>query len=291
MIAVSARPTGVMWIWRSKPTGLFALVVVIGYFIIACGVWFGLWASGWSELSGRMWEPPSMRHWLGTNLLGQDIFQRALASTATAFEIGVVVSIATTAMGAIFGALAGYYSQSWLDEVLLWIKGTLDAIPFYLFVAAVAFALHGHGLAMHIAMIATFWTTTARLVRAETMRIRQLEFIEAARAIGVRPWRVVTRHILPNLSHVLLVQATLVFIAAIKAEVVLSFLGIGVQDSISWGVMIAEASQEILAGQYMNFVTASGFLFALVMALNLMADRMQDALDPKTRQMRTRRNA
>lgn len=265
--------------------------VVIGYAVVAVGVWLGLWGGGWAEITGQMWEPPSSRHWLGTNLLGQDIFERAVAATATAFEVGLAVALAATALGTLIGALAGFHIHSWLDELLLWLTGTIDAIPFYLFVAALAFALHGHGLAMHIAMIATFWTTTARLVRAETMRIRQLEFIEAARAIGVRPWRIIIRHILPNLSHVLLVQATLLFVAALKAEVVLSFLGIGVQDSISWGVMIAEASQEILAGQYMNFIAASGFLFVLVMAMNLMADRMQDALDPKAGHLRAHRPA
>lgn len=269
-----------------EPVGFLALIVVGAYALVACGVWLGWWGSEWSALAGPGWAAPSAEHWLGTNRLGQDILARALAATATAFEIGVLVAVVTTAIGGLAGGLSGYFSDGWPDEVLLWLMGTLDAIPFYLLVAALAFALHGHPWAMHLAMIATFWTTTARLVRAETQRIRRLPFIEAARVAGLLPRSIIVRHILPNTAHILLVQATLVFIAAIKVEVVLSFLGIGTQDSISWGVMIAEGAQDILAGQYGNFVVASLFLFGLVMAFSLFADQLQDSLDPRTQDSR-----
>ena len=282
-MSVSVTPPPMRSARLAFPRQLLALLVVALYAIAAMGVWLGLWASEWSHLSGDMWEAPSTHHWLGTNRLGQDILARAVAATATAFEIGAVVAVSTTVLGGLIGTVAGYCNQSWLDELILWVTGTLDAIPFYLFVAAVAVALQGHDFAMHLAMIVTFWTTTARLVRAETMRISQSGFIEAAHAGGSQPRRIITRHLLPNLVHVLLVQTTLVFVVAIKIEVVLSFLGIGVQDSISWGVMMAEAGQDILAGEYMNFVVASAFLFGLVMAGSLLADHMQDALDPRVR--------
>lgn len=238
-----------------------------------------------------LWQGPSEAHWLGTNRLGQDILQRALAATATAFEIGLVVALISTVIGAVLGASAGYFADSWIDELLLWLVGTLEAIPFYLFVAALAFALSGRTWAMHLAMIATFWTPTARVARAETQRIATLGFIEAARAGGLSRRRIIRRHVWPHLTPLLLVQATFAFIAAIKAEVVLSFLGIGVRDSISWGVMIAEASQEIMAGHYMNFLTATVFLFGLVMAVNLLSDRLQDRLDPKATRLDARRHA
>lgn len=262
------------WLTRTA----LAPAAVLVFVIIALGVWLGLWAGDWAAMTGAMWEAPSGNHWLGTNRLGQDILARALASTATAFEVGLLVGVSTTALGGLLGVVAGYLSQTWIDELILWLKGTIDAIPFYLFVIAVAFALHSHPLAMHLAMIVTFWTTTARLVRAETIRISKSGFIEAARAGGSAPFRIMIRHLLPNLVHVLLVQSTLVFVAAIKAEVILSFLGIGVQDSISWGLMLAEAGQDVLAGQYMNFIAASLFLFVLVMAGSLLADRLQDSL-------------
>jgi ABC-type dipeptide/oligopeptide/nickel transport system permease subunit len=268
-------------------SGWIAPLIVLGYLTAAAGVWLGLWANDWGEITGTMWAAPSADHWLGTNRLGQDIFSRAVAATATAFEIGLLVALASSVIGGLLGALSGHYSGSRLDELILWLKGTIDAIPFYLLVVAIAFALRGHAMAMHLAMIVAFWTTTARIVRAETMRIGKAGFIEAARAGGSTPTRIIVRHLLPNLVHVLLVQATLVFVAAIKAEVILSFLGIGVQDSISWGLMLAEAGQDIMAGQHMNFLAASLGLFGLVMAGSLLADRMQDQLDPRTRQWRT----
>jgi peptide/nickel transport system permease protein len=260
---------------------VIGFLIVAAYFVLALGVWLGLWAAGWSELGDQRWAGLSAEHWLGTNLLGQDIFQRAVASTRTAFEVGVLVAVASTLLGALLGGVAGYAGGTWIDSVVLWLKGTLDAIPFYLFVAAVAFALKGNPWAMHIAMTATFWTTTGRLVRGEVLRMKNREFVEAARALGLPHRIVLFRHILPNTVPVLLVQATITFVAAIKSEVILSFLGLGVQDGISWGLMIAESSQEVLAGHYMNFIAASGFLFVLVMGFNLFADGLQDALDPK----------
>jgi peptide/nickel transport system permease protein len=168
--------------------------------------------------------------------------------------------------------------------------GTIDAVPFYLFVATVAIALDRMPGSLQLAMALSFWTLTARIVRTETMRIMQREFVAAARVGGSRPGRILVRHVLPHLAPLLLVQVSLVFVAAIKAEVVLSFLGIGSQDSISWGIMIAEAAQEILAGHYTNFVAASLALFVLVLSINRLTDRLGQRLDPSGRR-RGRRHA
>ena len=263
---------------RAAVTGLG---VVATFFLVALGVWLGWWGGNWAETGGGQWQPPSARYWLGTTILGQDIFARAVYSTRTAFEIGLVVAVSSTLLGGLFGALSGYFAHSPVDATILWLKGVLDSIPFYLFVAAVAFALDGQPFAMHIAMIATFWTTTARLVRGEVIKLKRLEFVEAARSVGLATPRIIVRHIVPNTFHILLVQATIVFVAAIKSEVILSFLGLGVQDGVSWGLMIAESTTEVIAGHYWNFIAASSFMFALVMGFNLFADGLQDALDPK----------
>jgi len=261
---------------------MLGLAVVAVFAAIAGGVWLGLWGQDWMATGAGQWQGPSPAHWLGTTILGQDILQRALYSTRTAFEIGLIVALASTALGGLLGALSGYFVAGPIDGLILWLKGVLDAIPFYLFVAALAFALDGNPWAMHIAMVATFWTTTARLVRGEVIKLRELEFVEAARAIGLGAGRIIFRHIVPNTLPILLVQATITFVAAIKSEVILSFLGLGVQNSVSWGLMIAESTTEVLAGHYMNFIAASSFLFMLVMGFNLFADGLQDALDPKT---------
>jgi len=266
---------------KSDPYGMGGLLVVIIFAVIAICVWSGLLGQAWSEVSGNSWESVSARHWFGTNLLGQDILQRTLFGTATAFEVGLIVTLCSTILGAVMGALSGWYSHSWLDEIILWLKGVLDSIPFYLFAAAIAFALQGNPWAMHLAMIVTFWTTTARIIRGEVMRLKQREFVEAARAIGLPGLKTVFRHVLPNTFHILLVQASIVFVAAINTEVILSFLGLGIQDGVSWGLMLAESSQEVLAGHFGNFFAAGTSLFILLMGFNLLADALQDALDTR----------
>lgn len=267
---------------RRDRAGMWSLAVVMGYVLTALGVALGLWATDWADLAGGKWEGVSSRHWFGTNIIGQDIFDRAIYSTLTSFEIGLVVTVTATTIGAVAGALAGFFSGRWLDEIIVWLMGVLDSIPFYLFIAAVAYALQGSPFAMHVAMIATFWTTTGRLVRGEVIKLRGLEYIEAAHSIGVPELTIIFRHILPNTTHILLVQGTITFVSAIKAEVILSFLGIGIKDGMSWGLMIAESTQEVLAGFFNNFLAASVLLFGLVMAFNMFSDALQDALDPRT---------
>jgi ABC-type dipeptide/oligopeptide/nickel transport system permease subunit len=262
-------------------TGVAGLAVVLLYFLTALGVWCGWWGTDWADLSGGKWEPASADHWFGTNIIGQDIFSRAIHATSTAFEVGVVVAVLATLIGGVLGAFAGFFAGSWIDELLLWVMNVLDAIPFYLFVAAVAYSLGGSAYAMHVAMVTSFWIGTARLVRGEVIKLRSIEYIEAAYAIGLSRLRIIFRHILPNTSHILLVQASIAFVSAIKAEVILSFLGIGIRDGMSWGLMIEESTKEVLAGFYNNFLAASLLMFGLVMAFNALSDALQDAMDPR----------
>ena len=267
--------------FKRDSMGKTGAVIVLIYFIIALGVWFGIWGMGWSETSENIRQSASAEYIFGTNMIGQDIFSRVIFSTKVAFEVGFIVAILSTVMGAILGSLSGFYSGSWIDSVVLWIMGVLDSIPFYLFVAAVAFALKGNSFAMHIAMVSTFWTSTSRVVRGEVIKLKNQEFIEAARSIGVTENKIIFKHIMPNTSHILLVQSTIAFVAAIKSEVILSFLGMGVKDGVSWGLMISESTQDVMAGHFSNFAASSLFLFVLVIAFNMFSDSMQDALDPK----------
>jgi len=261
--------------------GVSSFAIVGFYGIIALGVGFGLWGNGWGETSDDGRTPVSAEHWFGTNLNGQDVYERAVFSTKTAFEVGIVVALIATFLGGVVGCISGFYSGRWIDELCLWVIGCIDCIPFYLFVAAIAFVLQGMWFAMHVAMIATFWTPTARLIRGEVIKLKHMEFVEAAHAIGVPNFQIMFRHIFPNTFHILLIQATISFVGSIKSEVILSYLGLGVKEGISWGLMIAEASTEVPSGIYNNFLAASGFLFVLVMAFNIFADALQDALDPK----------
>ena len=261
--------------------GVVSMVVVGIYALIAVAVWMGLIGQNWSELSEEGFEGMTALHWFGTNINGQDIFARAIQGTKTAFEVGLVVAITSTAIGGVLGAIAGFFNRTIIDEVIMWIYGCVDAIPFYLFVAAVGFALKDQPYAMHIAMIATFWSSTCRIVRGEVIKIRGLEYVQAAQALGVSPLTIIFRHIIPNTFHILLVQSTIAFVGAIKSEVILTFLGLGVKDGVSWGTMLSESTNDVLRGHFGNFLSASGFLFLLVIAFNMFADALQDALDPK----------
>jgi peptide/nickel transport system permease protein len=268
--------------FRHDRVGMWSLAVVCLYAVAALGVVFGWWAGDWAAVTGPKWGPVSAEYWFGTNIIGQDIFARALYSTRTAFEVGVMVALGATFLGAVLGAVAGFFSGTWIDEIVIWFMGVLDSVPFILLVAAIAYSLQGSPWAMHIAMIATFWITTARLVRGEVIKLKSLEYVEAAHAIGLSQPLIIFRHILPNTFHILLVQATISFVAAIKSEVILSFLGLGVKDGMSWGLMISESTFEVLAGFFNNFIAASVLMFGLVMAFNMFSDALQDALDPRT---------
>jgi ABC-type dipeptide/oligopeptide/nickel transport system permease subunit len=275
------RPNRVWTRLLGNRSGLTGFILIVFFGLLALGVSLGVFGQSWSTADGGSWESAGFNHWFGTNKLGQDIFQRSVFSVGIAFEIGLVVALAATFFGAISGALAGWYADSWADEITIFLTGVLDSIPFYLFVAAVAYALQGNPWSMHIAMIATFWTTTSRLVRAEVMRLKQRDFVQASKAMGLPVSKILTRHVLPNALPVLLAQFALVFVAAIKSEVILSFLGLGVRDGVSWGLMLAESAQEISAGHFNNLLAASIPLFLLLLGINLMVDALQDAFDPR----------
>lgn len=262
-------------------TGMFSFAIVMLFLLIAILVWFGFIGQNWDALLADGYSGPSSTYWFGTTINGQDIFQRAIFSTKTAFEVGLVVAIFATTIGALSGALIGYFSGSWIDEFILWIMNSLDCIPYILMVAAISVSLNESPYAMHVAMMVAFWTGTARVVRGEVIKLKSMEFVEAAHSLGVPTYRIIFKHLLPNTAHIILIDMTLLFITAIKSEVILSFLGLGIKDSISWGVMISEASGEVTAGHFCNFFAASGMLFVLVLAFSMFSDSLQDALDPR----------
>ena len=262
--------------------GILALIVIFIYAVIALGVTVGLWAVEWDTLQNLDgYSGMSGQYWLGTNFLGQDIFQRVIYGTKTAFKVGLIVSFFSVGIGAVLGALAGFFHKSFLDKAIIWLCTCLDSIPFYLFVAALAFALNQHDFTMYLAMISVMWTGTCKVVRSQALRLSQLDYITCAKALGAKNIRVVMTHILPNTVPLLIIESTIAFVIAIKTEAILSFLGLGLKDEMSWGMMLSEAGSEVVAGHYNNFFAASGFMFGLVMASNLFADAIQDALDPR----------
>lgn len=235
----------------------------------------------WQKISSQRFAGISQEHPLGTNALGQDIASRAEKASWHSLRIGLIVTLCAGFLGVILGLISGWYAGRWPDAIILWLTGVMEAIPFYLFVAAVAYAFRQLNWSMELAMVVTFWTTMTRLIRAEVIRLKQRDFILSARAIGLSPARTLSTHILPNAMPVILVQFSLIFIAAIKAEVILSFLGLGNSNTISWGLMISESTQEVIAGHYLNFFSASILLFMLIYSVSLITDSLQTRTDPR----------
>ncbi|MEN1727408.1 MAG: ABC transporter permease [Pseudomonadota bacterium] len=252
-----------------------AIGLLLMLLIPALGASLDLWATDWREVSDVAWSLPSAEHWFGTNRIGQDVFARTVMSLATAFEIGLVVALGSVALGLLIGALSGYYQGRWVDEVLLWLTGCFDSIPNYLLVGAVLFVLQGSPAALQIALVMSFWPPIARLARIRVIALREQTFITAARVAGSRPLTMIRLHFVPHLRELMVVQAGLLCVAAIKAEVVLSFVGLSGLNAISFGRMLAEAGQDVLAGQYQNFLAASMTLVVLVGSLNRWIDQLQ----------------
>ncbi|GAB4183493.1 MAG: ABC transporter permease [Wenzhouxiangellaceae bacterium] len=265
--------------WR--PGLVVALLALAVYSVIALAVAAGWMSNGWTGISGQSWEPASAEHWFGTNQVGQDIFARAMIGTRSAFSIGIVVTLGALLAGAMLGLIAGLHPNRWVDRAVLWLAAVFDSVPFYLLAAAVLFAFGEHPAGLYGAMIAAFWTSHARLLRGEVMRLSQLDFITAARLAGLNRWQVAWRHLLPNSGPVLLIQSTIVFVSAIKTEIVLSFIGLNGQHTVSWGMMLSDSTQELPVGQFNNFLAATLMLSGLILAMNVVNDALQDWLDPR----------
>ena len=220
---------------------------------------------------------------LGGDRWGRDVLLKTVKGSQTSILVGLTSALLATLLGALTGALAGYYGGVW-DNALNWIYNVLNAIPYLLLILAVAAVLQQRGVMTIVLILGlTGWTGVFRLVRAEYIRHRSREYALAARAFGAPSWRVMFLHILPNVSHILLVELSLLTVGFIKSEVILSFLGFGVAvDEVSWGSMLNEAQTELILGRWWELAAATAAMALLVTAFSLLTDALRDALDPKT---------
>ncbi|MEI2618316.1 MAG: nickel transporter permease [Thermomicrobiales bacterium] len=226
--------------------------------------------------------PPSAAHWLGTDELGRDILSRVLTGTRISLGIAtMILSIAITA-GVLIGAVAGYVG-GWVDEVLMRITDIFLAFPALILAMGIAASLGRDLKNVIIALTLVYWPWYARLIRGQVLMIRERDFVEAAHAIGMRPSRVLLRHILPNTMAPIIVQATVDVGYAVLATAGLSFIGLGAQPpSPEWGTMIAGARAYFrVAWWYMTFPGIA--LTLTVIGFNLLGDGLRDYFDPRTR--------
>ena len=222
----------------------------------------------------------------GTDRQGRSILVRALYSAKVAIQVGVVVGLTAVLIGAVLGGAAAYFG-GWVDVGVNWLVATLSSIPniVLLIVLAAAFtgsAFEGTLIPLYVAFGLTFWIGPARVIRGEVMKIRELEYVQAATALGYPRLYILAWHVIPNTAHLMFINFALLFIGAVKGEVILTFLGLGLKNGASWGIMIRESASEVAGiGFFWQIGTATLLMFGLVLAFNILTDALQDAFDPK----------
>ncbi|HLN11625.1 MAG TPA: ABC transporter permease [bacterium] len=223
---------------------------------------------------------PSAAHLLGTDHLGRDVLSRVIWASRTSLLIGVVSASAAVAFGLLLGGLSGFFG-GWVDVAIMRTTDVVLAFPVF-FVAVMVLAVFGPSVpALVVVLAATSWPPSARLVRAEFLRLRQREFVVATRALGASNLRIMVRHLLPNVVAVVVISVTLRVGLAILAEASLSYLGLGVQPPTpSWGTIIADGRDYLLTGWWISLFPGV-FVLLAVLAFNLVGDGIRDAFDPK----------
>jgi ABC-type dipeptide/oligopeptide/nickel transport system permease subunit len=273
---------------------MLCLVVIAVYAVIA--VAGPLVLSDWDEhydYEARN-AAPSAEYPLGTDGLGRSVLQKTVLGAHVSMIVGFMANIIAIPLGLLLGALAGYFGRR-IDDIIVWFYTTLASIPGIILLIALKFAFADHVLFAHtpftldlsgmagvyLALGLIGWISTCRLVRAETMKIKEFDFVMAARAAGRSDAAIIMRHILPNVFHIAIINFSLGFVGAISAEVMLSFLNLGVQNLPSWGKMINDARMDLVVGRWWELAAAVTATFIIVLAWNIFGDRLRDALDPK----------
>jgi len=259
---------------------LFSLVIVLVYFFIAILSSLGLIAADWSQEVGASNLAPSMEHFFGTDIFGRSVFLKVIRGTQVAMSVGVAASIIAIPIGVLLGALAGYFG-GWIDDFVTWLYTTFSSVPNIMLLISITLILGKGIFAVYIALGATSWVTLCRLIRGEVMKHKEREYVQAAGAIGGGHFRKLFRHILPNVSHIIIINTSMQFQIAIKSEVILSYLGLGVQGEPSWGTMIDDAKLELVRGVWWQLAGATVAMFFILLAFNILSDALRDALDPK----------
>ncbi|RED65936.1 oligopeptide ABC transporter permease [Cohnella lupini] len=225
---------------------------------------------------------PSHEYLLGTDSLGRDVFARLMYAGRISLSVGIVSVTISTLLGVLLGSIAGYYGK-WIDSVIMRIVDVIYCFPVMFLIITVSALLKPSIYNVMIIIGLVSWTSTARLVRGEILRVRELEYIQASKALGVKDFSIIVQHIIPNIMAPILVQATLMTADAILTEAALSFLGVGVQQPTpSWGNMLNEAmSIMVLRFKYWIWLYPGLAILLTVLSINFIGDGLRDALDPK----------
>lgn len=230
------------------------------------------------SLANRL-QNPSAAHWLGTDELGRDVLSRMIYGARISLTIGLVPTLISMAIGTVLGMCAGFYGGK-VDFIIMRFADVMLAFPSLLLAMVVMYTMGGGLINIFIALSLVNWAGTARVVRAQTLSLKEKEYVEAARSIGVKSWTILFRHILPNCLPSLIVLFTLNIPSAILSEASLSFLGVGAQPpSASWGLMVVRGKKYLFTEPWLS-IAPSAAIMLVVMAFNFLGDGLRDVLDP-----------
>ncbi len=296
---------------KKKAAAISMLILAIYFTVAICGESYSIYCSlaGKEKIYAKgnfdnRFQPPSTDHLMGTDYRGRDVFIRGLFGTVTAVKVGVTASLISVVLGVALGACAGYFGGR-VDAVAVWLYSTFASMPTLLFILAFAllvtkgflygplehiykgFCLLFHTepgmMAVYLGIGLTGWDGLCRVVRAETMKLRETAYVQAAKSLGFSWFRIITKHVIPNLFHLVIIYFTMRFAYAVMTEVIVSYLGVGVQFEPSWGLMISDGQERLWRGIWWEVATATGFMFFMVLPLHLLGDALRDVLDPRLR--------
>ncbi|MBQ6009556.1 MAG: ABC transporter permease [Kiritimatiellae bacterium] len=279
---------------RLSVGGKLCLVVIAAYFL--CAAWGGARSLG-ARLADKTpaynvvdvnarYQPPSAQHWMGTDNLGRDVSARLVQGAWISFQVGIGTSLIAIPLGVLLGLLGGYFGGK-TDSVVVWLCATVASMPGLLFILAISLIAGKGILGILLGIGFTTWVGVCRTIRAEVMKHRDRAYVQAARVLGYSHLRIMFRHILPNVAHLILIQFSIRFPGSVGTEVFISFLGIGVQGEPSWGVMINNARLRLWQGIWWEMTAVTCAIFVLVLVFNHLADELRDILDPALRNERT----
>lgn len=289
-----ARPSMSYWqdAWRRLKTNKVAMLAIVILMLIVIMTIIGPHINGFKyeeinkDAKGmvKMNLKPNSEHWFGTDILGRDLFSRVWQGGRVSIIIGITGALIATVVGSIYGAIAAYFGGK-VDTIMMRIVEVLISIPYLIVVILISIITDSKSLGtMLISLTLTGWCGMARLVRGQMLQIKQQEYIMAAEALGVRPWKIITKHLIPNSLGVILVSITFDIPGYIFSETFLSYIGLGIQaPNTSWGALASAAQQFIMFYPYQMLFP--GLMIALTMlSFTLLGDGLRDALDPKLRQ-------
>lgn len=284
-----ARPKVGYWqdAWRRLRGNKIAILALIVLLMIISMTVVGPHINGFEYQEvhpDKMYQTPNAEHWFGTDELGRDVFSRVWQAGRSSMIIGVVGALITTVIGSIYGSIAAYF-EGRVDTIMMRIVEILTSIPYLIVVILISVITDSRTIGtLILTLTLTGWTSMARLVRGQMLQIKQQEYIMAAEALGVSPWKIITKHLIPNSLSVILVGITFDIPGFIFAEAFLSYLGLGPQPpATSWGALASAAQQSFTFYPFLLFFPA--IMIALTMlSFTLLGDGLRDALDPKLRQ-------